>query len=86
MIPPEENSNFIADMEKVLDIYKRPYNSLYPIVCMDESPRQLIKETRQTLPATPGRCARHDYEYERCGVYNIFMANEPLAGRAIPVA
>ena len=68
-------------MEKVLDVYKRPYNKVFPVVCMDESPRQLIKETRQALPAKPGRLARHDYEYERCGVCNIFMASEPLAGQ-----
>jgi hypothetical protein len=68
-------------MEKVLDVYKRPYNEAFPVVCMDESPRQLIKETRLALPQKPGRCVRHDYEYERCGVYTIFMANEPLAGR-----
>lgn len=68
-------------MEKVLDVYKRPYNKVFPVVCMDESPRQLIKETRQALPAKPGQLARHDYEYERCGVCNIFMASEPLAGQ-----
>jgi hypothetical protein len=70
-------------MEKVLDIYKRPYDKVFPVVCMDESPRQLINETRQSLPAKPGRLARHDYEYERCGVCNIFMAGEPLAGHRL---
>lgn len=70
-------------MEKVLDVYKRPYNEAFPVVCMDESPRQLIKETRLALPPKPGRCVRHDYEYERCGVYTIFMVNEPLAGRRL---
>lgn len=67
-------------MEKVLDVYKRPYNVAYPVVCMDESPRQLIEETRQMVPAKPGRLARHDYEYKRCGVCNIFIAGEPLVG------
>jgi hypothetical protein len=67
-------------MEKVLDVYKRPYSEAFPVVCMDESPRQLIKETRMALPAKPGRIARHDYEYERCGVCNIFIAGEPLSG------
>ena len=67
-------------MEKVLDVYKRPYNVAFPVVCMDESPKQLIKETRQALPAKPGCCARYDYEYERCGVCTIFIASEPLAG------
>ena len=83
MIPPEENSDFIAAMEEVLDVYKRPYDPSYPVVCMDESPKQLIKETRLIVPAKPGRCERHDYEYERCGVCNIFMANEPLAGQRL---
>ena len=81
MIPPEQNGQFVADMEHVLDVYKRPYAQEYPVVCMDESPRQLIKETRTPLAATPGRLHRFDYEYARCGVYNIFMACEPLAGK-----
>jgi hypothetical protein len=68
-------------MEKVLDIYKQPYNPEFPVVCMDETPKQLIKETRTPIAATSGCPARYDYEYERCGVCNIFMANEPLAGK-----
>ena len=52
-------------MEHVLDVYKRPYDSLRPVVCMDESPRQLIRETRLPLPGRPGMVERHDYEYER---------------------
>lgn len=68
-------------MEKVLDIYSKPYDAKRPVVCMDETPRQLIRATRQAIAATPGRCERHDYEYERCGVCNVFMASEPLAGR-----
>jgi len=67
-------------MEKVLDVYKRPYDKAYPVVCMDESPKQLIKETRQCIKAKPGQIKRIDYEYERCGTCNIFMANEPLKG------
>jgi hypothetical protein len=67
-------------MENVLDVYKRPYDSMFPVVCMDETPRQLIKETRIPIPRVPGRLERHDYEYERCGVCTVFMANEPLAG------
>ena len=55
-------------MEKVLDVYKRSYNQQFPVVCMDESPKQLIKETRKPIQAFPGQLARHDYEYERCGV------------------
>ena len=70
-------------MELVLDVYKRPYDPLRPVVCMDESPRQLIGETRLSLPCKPGQVQRDDYEYERCGVCNIFMAVEPLAGKRI---
>jgi transposase len=70
-------------MEKVLDVYKRPYNPDYPVVCMDESLKQLIQETRMALPPAPGRPERCDYEYKRCGVCNIFMASEPLAGRRL---
>jgi len=68
-------------MEMVLDIYKRPLDPRYPVVCMDESPKQLIAETRVSIPASPGQPAKHDYEYERCGVCNIFLACEPLDGK-----
>lgn len=70
----------MAQMEQVLDVYKRPYNASNPVVCMDESPKQLIKETRRPIEMKSGREARFDYEYERCGVCNIFMACEPLMG------
>ena len=83
VIPPKETGEFVARMEQVLEVYKRPYDPLYPVVCMDESPRQLIRETRLPLPAEPGVLARYDYEYERCGVCNVFLAVEPLAGTRI---
>jgi len=67
-------------MENVLDVYKRPYSQDYPVVCMDESPKQLIGETRITDRKKDG-CKLIDYEYARKGVCNIFMANEPLAGK-----
>ena len=70
-------------MEQVLEVYKRPYDSSHPVVCMDESPKQLIAETRNPLPMKPGKEARYDYEYKRCGVCSIFIANEPLAGTRI---
>jgi len=70
-------------MENVLDVYKRPYSQGFPVVCMDESPKQLIRETRMPITPKPGRVARYDYEYERCGVCNIFMASEPLAGKRL---
>ncbi len=81
MIPPEQNGSFVANMERVLDVYKSPYNPRFPVVCMDESPKQLIAETRIPIPSSPGRLALHDYEYRRCGVCNIFLACEPLAGK-----
>jgi hypothetical protein len=67
-------------MEMVLDVYKRPYDARYPVVCMDESPKQLISETKTPIPASPGQPYRSDYEYKRHGICNIFMSCEPLAG------
>lgn len=68
-------------MEKVLDVYKRPFDSGNPVVCMDESPKQLIRETRLGKPMRKGKDALIDYEYFRCGVCNVFIASEPLAGK-----
>jgi len=68
-------------MEMVLDVYKRPYNPNIPVICMDESPKQLIKETRRAIRGRPGSLSKYDYEYERCGVCSIFLANEPLTGK-----
>jgi hypothetical protein len=76
-----QSGDFVAHMESVLDVYKMPYNEAIPVICMDESPKQLIKETRMPLKRKKGCDAKEDYEYERCGVANIFMANEPLAGK-----
>jgi hypothetical protein len=81
VIPPEQNGQFVADMEQVLDVYKRPYDRDHPVVCMDETPKQLIKETRMPMAAKAGRLQRFDYEYARCGVCNVFIACEPLAGK-----
>jgi len=81
VIPPHQNSQFVACMEEVLDVYKRPYNKDYPVVCMDESPKQMIKETRIPLAMKPGLALKEDFEYERCGVANIFLASEPLKGK-----
>ena len=67
-------------MEQVLDVYKKPYDGEYPVVCMDESPKQLIGETRLPIAMKPGIEKKVDFEYERKGVCNIFMANEPLKG------
>lgn len=81
IIPPEKSSDFVANMERVLDVYKRPYDKDYPVICMDESPKQLIDEARTSIAMRPGQEARVDYEYVRHGVTNIFMANEPLRGK-----
>ncbi len=67
-------------MEGVLDVYARPYDPLHPVICMDEQPVQLVKETRQMLPATKNHPKRVDYEYERAGTASVFMFAEPLAG------
>jgi hypothetical protein len=68
-------------MEDVLAVYAMPYDPLYPVVCMDESSRQLIGEVHNPVPAAPGRTARVDHEYVRNGVAQIFLEVEPLAGR-----
>lgn len=81
VIAPEKSGEFVANMEKVLDVYKRPYNADFPVVCMDESPKQLIEESRPSIKTKPGQIERIDYEYVRKGVVNIFIANEPLSGR-----
>lgn len=83
MIPPDQNGSFVANMELVLDVYKRLYDPRHPVVCMDESPKQLIAETRTPIPSLSGRIAMYDYEYRRCGVCNVFLACEPLAGKRI---
>ena len=83
MIPPKENGNFVANMEKVLGVYKRPFDQRFPVVCMDESPKQLIGEIKTPISAFPGQVEKYDYEYKRYGVCNVFMACEPLAGKRL---
>ncbi len=80
MIPPEQNADFVAAMEDVLEVYQRPRDPQRPLVCLDEQSKQLIKETRTPIPAAPGRPERHDYEYERNGTANLFMLFAPLEG------
>ena len=81
MIPPEANAEFVCAMEDVLEVYKRPYDAERPVVCLDETSKQLIGETRTPIPAEPGQARRIDYEYERKGTANLFMTFEPLGGR-----
>jgi hypothetical protein len=80
VIPPEADGEFAAQMEEVLETYAKPYDPACPVLCMDEQPVQLLKETRTPIPGTARRAKRVDYEYERAGTANIFMFAEPLAG------
>jgi hypothetical protein len=80
VIAPEANAAFVANMEDVLEVYHRPHDPKRPVVCLDETSKQMIVETRAAIPAAPGRKARHDYEYERNGVANLFMMFAPLEG------
>ena len=80
MIPPKQNAAFVAAMEDVLEVYHRPHDESRPLVCLDETSKQLVAETRTPLPVQPGQPARHDYEYERNGTANLFMLFAPLEG------
>ncbi len=80
MIPPKPNAAFVAAMEDVLDVYTRPHEAARPLVCLDETSKPLIAETRTGEPMRPGQPARHDYEYRRNGTANLFMLFAPLEG------
>ena len=80
VIPPDADAEFAAHMEAVLDLYAQPYDPTRPVLCMDEQPVQLQKETRPSQPATAQHGERVDYEYERAGTASIFMFTEPLVG------
>ncbi|HEY6374617.1 MAG TPA: IS630 family transposase [Edaphobacter sp.] len=80
VIPPKANGAFVAAMEDVLAVYTRPHDPDRPLVCVDESSKQLLAETRVPIPMKPGRPARFDYEYERNGTANLFMMFAPLEG------
>ena len=83
MIPPGQSGAFVAAMEDVIEVYHRPHDPECPTVCVDESGKQLIGEVRPPLPVRVGSPAKEDYEYQRNGVANLFMAFEPLAGRRV---
>ena len=80
MIPPKANAAFVAAMEDVLDVYTRPHDPARPLVCLDETSKQLVSEARTPAPMQPGQPARHDYEYKRNGTANLFMLFAPLEG------
>jgi hypothetical protein len=85
-IPPKQSAEFVYHMEDVLEVYKRPYDSRRPVVCMDETFKQLIGETREPLPPRPGSSERFDHVYVRKGVASLFIAFEPLrAWRTVAV-
>jgi hypothetical protein len=79
-IPPASDCAFVAAMEDVLDVYKRPHDPRRPVVCLDETSKQLVGEIRTPLAPAPGQTSRYDCEYVRNGTANVFMAVEPLAG------
>ena len=74
------SADFVACMEDVLDLYAEPYDPKRPVVCFDETSKQLVSEKRSPIPAKAGRQERFDYEYQRNGTRNLFMTCEPLAG------
>lgn len=80
MIPPQANAGFVAAMEDVLDVYTRPHDPDRPLLCLDETSKQLTAETRLPVPMAAGRPARFDYEYQRNGTANLFMMFAPLEG------
>jgi hypothetical protein len=80
VIAPEANAAFVANMEDVLEVYQRPRDPERPLVCLDETSKQLIVETCAPIAVKPGQKARHDYEYERNGVANLFMMFAPIEG------
>jgi transposase len=77
-IPPKQNAEFVYHMEDVLEVYQRPEDARFPLICFDETPVQLISETRQSIPAKKGHPERYDYEYRREGTANLFMFFAPL--------
>jgi hypothetical protein len=81
VIPPEHTGEFAWHMEDILDVYTRSYDPRCPQVCLDETSKQLLRDTREPLPLESGQPKRVDYEYERGGVLNLFMVCEPLAGK-----
>lgn len=80
VIPPNANGEFVAHMENVLETYEKAYDPSHPVLCMDEQPVQLLKETRVAIKASKRHGERVDYEYERNGTASIFMFAEPLSG------
>ena len=86
-IPPQQDAAFVCAMEQVLEVYKRPLDPDYPVVCMDETSTQCVKEVRPVMAAKPGQLERYDVEYERNGVAHLIQFYAPFLGwRRIQVA
>jgi hypothetical protein len=79
-IPPGKNAEFVWRMEDVLEVYKRAYNPRFPVICMDESSKQLVGDSRPPQEMKPAQVQRIDHEYERKGTCNLFMFFEPMRG------
>lgn len=79
----ELTAEYRRRMYDLLDLYALPYNPREPVICLDEKSKQLLRETRRPLPAKPGTAAKEDYEYERAGTCNIFVAVEPRGQRRL---
>ena len=82
-IPPEEDAEFVANMEDILDVYQKPYDPKYPLWCMDEKPYQILGEAREPLPMRPGDLAKVDSEYVRNGTVSIFCFIQPHTGKLL---
>lgn len=80
VIPPEQNAEFVYHMESVLEVYQRPYDQDFPLLCLDEPLKQLVEERIEPMPAKPGQRERYDYQYERAGTANIFLVCNPIEG------
>ncbi len=80
VIPPEQNADFVCQMEQVLEVYKRPYDPDHPVICLDETAKQPVSEIRRPI-LTPDGVTLYDYEYKREGACDIYMVSEPLAGK-----
>ncbi len=80
MIPPDEDADFVAAMEAVLEVYQHPEDARFPVVAMDERPVQLLEDIRSPVPVKPGRIARIDYEYKRIDVVSAFLFTNALQG------
>lgn len=79
-IPPKQSAEFVYQMEDILEVYRRPHDPKRPVICMDESLKQVVGESCEPLPPRPGAVERYDHVYVRNGVAHLFLASEPLTG------